>query len=213
MAAAPEVFYTFDMEIPGNYLGGLLAILLLSSMVKLVTALSILRVGIGLNGSGFGAAVLALAAALSVFAVSPQLEPLGGPGLLFGGKQWPEAAVVERQFRPFMKRHTAPDTLERFEKMRRRLAPDAPKDEATSPPFSTLIAAFIVSQLKEAFYVGFMFLIPFLVIDLLVANVLLAIGTSQLSVAAVSLPFKILLFFAVDGWTLVSEKLLQGYLL
>jgi flagellar biosynthetic protein FliP len=77
--------------------------------------------------------------------------------------------------------------------------------------FSVLAAAFLITELKVAFQLGFIILIPFLVIDLLVANALLVLGAQQFSHSVVSVPLKILLFFVMDGWLLVSQRLLGTY--
>jgi type III secretion protein R len=75
-----------------------------------------------------------------------------------------------------------------------------------------LAPAFVISELRRAFAVGFLVFLPFLAVDLAVANVLLALGLTQLSPTAVSLPFKLLLFVAVDGWALLARGLVAGYL-
>jgi type III secretion protein R len=71
--------------------------------------------------------------------------------------------------------------------------------------------AFVLSELKEAFQIGFLIFLPFLVVDMVVANVLLALGMQSLSPSQVSLPFKVLIFVAVDGWALLARSLVQGY--
>lgn len=78
--------------------------------------------------------------------------------------------------------------------------------------FGLLIASFLVSELKEAFSMGFVLLIPFLVVDLVVMNLLMVLGVREFNPEVISVPLKILLFFAVDGWTLLAGKLLRGAL-
>lgn len=201
------------------YLSGFVAILLLTSFVKIFTSLHILRAGIGIQGGAFGVVTVALVLALSLLVMGPQLKDFGGvEGLLAGSQKGTQH--LEERFRPFLEKHANSDVRSRFAAIATKISPPA-KDPQVSPPsgatkessesFATLIAAFLVSQLQEAFQLGLIFLVPFIVIDLLVANVLMALGVVQISAMTVALPLKILLFFAVDGWALVAEKLISGY--
>lgn len=204
------------------YFSGFLAILLLTSFVKIFTSLHILRVGIGIQGGAFGIVTLALAFSLSLLVMGPQLKDFGGvEGVLSGSAKGSQH--LEERFRPFLEKHANPDIRSRFASIAAKLSapPAAPAKDAQVPAaketkdsgetFASLIAAFLVSQLQEAFQLGLIFLVPFIVIDLLVANVLMALGVVQISALAVALPLKLLLFFAVDGWALVTEKLIAGY--
>ena len=229
MATNTRFKYNPRMDPAASYLAGLLTVLLFSAFVKILTTLCILRYGIGLNSSGFGLVVVTLSFALTLFVMSPQLDALGVVELWGGAKAWPEAATIEKEFRPFMEKNADQKVLQRLHRISERLKPSvagapqaesaapAPSDQAATqvpkPPekLPVLIAAFLISELKEAFQLGFLFLVPFLVIDLLVTNILLVLGVAQLSQAVVALPLKILLFVAVDGWALVSEKLTSGY--
>jgi flagellar biosynthesis protein FliP len=201
------------------WLTGLMAVLLLTAFVKIFTVLSILRYGIGLGG-GFGAVIFALSLALTVFAVSPQIESAGGLDALLGSASGATMQpALEKNFRPFVEKNTRAEILEKFVALAaRKQATPAPADAGAPvpalqrPAFSVLVPAFLVSQLKEAFQLGFLILIPFLVIDLLVANALMLLDMKQLPQPVVALPFKILLFVAVDGWALVSSKVLGAYL-
>jgi len=88
-----------------------------------------------------------------------------------------------------------------------------PRDRATltDEDFSIIVPAFVISELKEAFQIGFILFVPFLVIDMVVSNILMALGMQMLSPTTISLPFKILLFVLVDGWYLISRGLVLGY--
>jgi len=235
------------------YLTGIVAVLLLSAFVKILTTLSILRYGIGLHGAGFGLVIVGVSFALSLLVMNPQLERVGGIDALLSIGQVSAGEGgnylhLEEQFRPFLEKHTDPEIEQRFVALAKKMGskktisaipkePEVPEDvetmgegvpgdggipplavgEGTSAntdvvPFPVLIAAFLISELSEAFQLGFMILIPFFVVDLLVTNILLALGVTQISQAVVALPCKLLLFFAVDGWTLVSEKLISGYI-
>ncbi|NLF25383.1 MAG: flagellar biosynthetic protein FliP [Deltaproteobacteria bacterium] len=224
MATAAGFKYNPRMDPFSPYLAGLLTVILLSAFVKILTTLCILRYGIGLNNSGFGVVVVVFSFALTLFVMNPQLEALGIAKLWGESKAWPAAESIEREFRPFVEKHADQKVLQRLQHISEKLKPSAkepPQAENETPAslaqdagpqsFSVLIAAFLISELKEAFQLGFLFLVPFLVIDLLVTNILLVLGVTQLSQAVVALPLKILLFVAVDGWALVSEKLVSGY--
>jgi type III secretion protein R len=91
-------------------------------------------------------------------------------------------------------------------------APAASESVKQKDGFAVLAASFLVSELQVAFQIGFLILIPFLVVDLLVANALLVLGAEQVSHAIVSVPLKIFLFFALDGWFLVSQRLIGTYI-
>jgi type III secretion protein R len=94
--------------------------------------------------------------------------------------------------------------------------PPAPVAEERSPlskdDFQVIIPAFVTSQLKEAFQIGFLIFLPFIIIDMVIANILLAMGMSMLSPSVISLPFKLLLFVLVDGWFLIVRGLVLSYL-
>lgn len=189
---------------------GIVAVLLFTAFTKILTTLNILRLAAGLKGGVFGVMITTLALALSLLVMSPQIGAAGGLDAFLTAS---DSTSVEKRFGPFMEKHTQPDIRDRFSKAAEKLAaPSAPEHAAKSSSFAVLAAAFIVSQLKEAFQLGLALLLPFLVIDLLVVNVLMTLGITQMPAAVVAFPFKLLLFFAVDGWTLISEKLIQGYI-
>jgi type III secretion protein R len=199
------------------YFTGIAAVLLLSSFVKILTTLSIVRYGIGLNGASFGFVVVALGFVLSLIVVNAQAPQSGGLTALMSAKVASSSSELEEKFGPFLERHSQPEIKTRLTAISQKLK--TPKDNEEEAPsaarggdFPVLIAAFLLSELKEAFQLGFIILVPFLVIDLLVVNALMALGITQMSPLIVSFPLKILLFFAVDGWTLLSEKLLRAYL-
>jgi type III secretion protein R len=88
-----------------------------------------------------------------------------------------------------------------------------PRDRAelTDKDWTVIIPSFVISELKEAFQIGFILFVPFLVVDMVVANILMALGMQMLSPTTISLPFKILLFVLVDGWYLITKGLVIGY--
>jgi flagellar biosynthesis protein FliP len=222
MASSNAISYHTFMDAFTSSLGGLAAVVLLTSFVKIFTSLHILRAGIGIRGAGFGVVIAAVSFALSLVVMGPQLQASGGlEGLLSGNPKSTER--LEERFRPFLERTTDTEIRGKLSALAVKLQAGAGKPaektvqaEAPAPapqqePFSVLIASFLISELQAAFTLGLMFLVPFIVIDVLVANALMALGMMQISAAVVALPLKLLLFVVVDGWTLVAEKLLAGY--
>lgn len=194
---------------------GILIVILFTSFVKIATMLSILRQGIGL-GLGVGIAFSALAFVLSALIVEPQLEKYGGlQGLLqpVAGKN----IEIEQNFSPFLERNSDAAILKRLDSIADRVhakdepANDSSKQKQESRSLALLTSAFLISELREAFQLGLLLLLPFVVIDILVANLLMALSVTQISQQVVSLPLKILLFVAVDGWTLLIDRVLGGY--
>jgi type III secretion protein R len=113
--------------------------------------------------------------------------------------------------RGFLRANAAERERVRFYEVARNARPEPQRAEVGADDLVVLIPAFVTTELYEAFALGFAIYLPFLVIDLVVANVLLALGMQMLSPTQVSLPFKLLLFVAVDGWALLSQALVAGY--
>lgn len=211
------------MELFFGVAGALLAALFLTSFVKILTALNILRYGLGLTDGAFGVVLVGVSCGLSMFIMSPKIEAAGGvDAALRSG-----SPAIERAYRPFIESHTDKKILSRLMAVRAKqqqragtVAADTSgagevqgggAQESTAP-FSVLAAAFLLSELSSAFAIGVLLLVPFVVIDLAVANLLMSLGAAQISQQIISLPLKLLLFVAVDGWGMVSEKLLNSYL-
>lgn len=191
------------------YIEGALVVLLLSSFIKIATTLSILRLGLGLSGSGFGAVVLGVSLGLSLLVMGPSLGTDSAESIFKVGS----LKALEPRFRPFLEKHSHPDISQRFGALSKRLSGNkAPEDPNSPIPFNVLVPSFLISELKEAFQVGVVILIPFLVIDVVVVNLLMALGIASLPLSTITIPLKLLAFFAVDGWTLISEKILSTYL-
>ncbi|MBI5488182.1 MAG: EscR/YscR/HrcR family type III secretion system export apparatus protein [Deltaproteobacteria bacterium] len=119
------------------------------------------------------------------------------------------ASGVERPLRGFLERNVNPEARRLFEGLAARKGMDVRGDGPSR--LLALAPAFVVSELEEAFLAAFLLFLPFLVIDLVVSNILLALGMHMLSPTTVSLPFKLLLFVAIDGWELLSRGLMLGY--
>jgi type III secretion protein R len=113
--------------------------------------------------------------------------------------------------RDFLLKHAAPRDRALFFNLSLRMRTPAEREGVTDRDMMIVIPAFLTSELRRAFEVGFLLFIPFLVVDMVIANLLLALGMHMLSPTTVSLPFKLLLFVIADGWTLVIRGLLQSY--
>lgn len=198
------------MEVLPWYLTGFFSVLLFSAFVKIVTTLSIVRYGIGLHGTGFGIVVIALSLALALVVMPEEIQQQSGVRSIIGGRAAPsQSPELEQRYLNFVSTHTDLGVKEKLKgvvgKIRKSEKAEQRDDLALS------LAAFLVSQVREAFIIGLLILIPFVVVDLLVVNLLMALGIQQMSQMVVSLPLKLLLFVAVDGWTLLAERLLAGY--
>jgi type III secretion protein R len=191
------------------------AVVTLTSFLKISIVLSVARSALGAPQVPPATAVTGLALLLTATIMAPV-----GEQALAAARAGPEprgvAATVEvarraaEPLRAFLARHARPDDREAFLDLARTLrASGAPGPGAED--FAVLAPAFVVSELRRAFTIGFLVFVPFLVVDLVVANVLLALGLSQLSPTSVSLPFKLLLFVAVDGWRLLARGLALSY--
>jgi flagellar biosynthetic protein FliP len=176
----------------------------------IVTVLAILRQAIGLQQSPPGMLLTTLALFLTYFVMEPTFTAAWQAGVepLQAGQIGVEEAVTQaiEPFRTFMLARIDPDTWEGLAALR----PDAPEFSAVGP-LSVLIPSFLLSELSHAFEVGFVIFLPFLIIDLVVAAVLMSMGMMMVPPAVVSLPFKLAFFVVADGWTLVSASLVRGY--
>lgn len=190
----------------------------------IVTVLSILRQSIGLPQSPPNLLIIVLSLFLTWFVMDPVLREAwtaGGRPLRDGEIGLTEAfdrGMVP--FRGFMAARTDPDTLAALEEVAPRAdgaaptAADGPSGAvaaAADPPLSTLVPAFMLSEVQRAFEVGFLIALPFLVIDLVVSAVLMSMGMMMVPPALVSLPFKLAFFVVVDGWGLVAGALVRSY--
>ncbi len=196
------------------------AFMTVTAFVKIATVLQIVRSAIGAQSVPSSSVIMALAAALTLIAMAPVGEKIAARAApLFAGKQAPDTVAlvqggieaVREPMRDFLKRSASESERARFLDVAKSAR--TPEDRASvgGDDFTVLVPAFVVSQLTEAFAIGFLLYLPFLVIDLVVSNVLLALGMQMMSPTQVSLPFKLLLFVAIDGWGLLSRSLVAGY--
>ncbi|MGN6374330.1 MAG: flagellar type III secretion system pore protein FliP [Sphingomonas sp.] len=181
-----------------------------TSFTRIVVALSLLRSGLGAQGVPPNPVIISLARFLSFVVMAPTFQQAWTAGV----KPYSEGRISEETafkrtsepFRHFMLTQVRNDDLALFNGM---AAKPAPTREAA--PLTTLIPAFMISELRRAFEIGFLLLLPFLVIDLAVSAVLMAMGMMMLPPATVSLPCKIIFFVLVDGWALVAGSLVRSF--
>lgn len=183
----------------------------MTSFTRIVVVLSIARNAIGLQSIPPNQVITGLALFLSLFVMAPTLKDMNDQALqpyLRGDIQQSEALKsAEAPLKKFMLANTRNTELDLMVDATGADAPEDPRDLS----LTTIIPAFILSELKSAFIIGVMVLLPFLIIDLVVASGLMSLGMMMLPPVFVSLPFKILLFVMVDGWALIAHALLANY--
>ena len=187
------------------------ALLMTTSFTRIVIVLSMLRSAIGVPQLPPGPLLLGLSLMLTVFIMRPTWEEAyrGGLGPYLAGELGQEEAFAAAQapLRRFMFRQVRERDLALFVELARL---ERPRTEEDIPTY-VLVPAFALSELRAAFQMGVLLFIPFLVIDLVVASVLMTLGMMMLPPTVVSLPFKLLLFVLVDGWTLVVGSLVRSF--
>ena len=186
-------------------------ILMMTSFTRILIVLSILRQALGLQQSPPNQVLIGLSLFLSLFIMAPTLERVNAQAsapCAAGTANAAQALAAGGQaLHAFMVRQTRKHDLQMFAEMAQ-----APKYERSQDiPFSILLPAFVTSELKTAFQIGFMLFLPFLIIDLVVASVLMSLGMMMMSPTIVSLPFKLLLFVLVDGWALLMGSLVASF--
>ena len=186
-------------------------LILMTSFARIVIVLSLTRTALATNQMPPNQVIIGLALFLTFFIMAPTFNQVNERALqpLFNEEIGLEEAYEEASipFKQFMAKHTRQKDLELF------LAYNEAERPATVEeiPLTMLVPAFALSEIKTAFQMGFMIFIPFLVIDMIVASVLMSMGMMMLPPVMISLPFKILLFVLVDGWYLVMKSLLQSF--
>jgi flagellar biosynthetic protein FliP len=186
-------------------------IVMTTSFTRIIIVLSLTRNALGLQGIPPNQVLVGLALFLSLFVMAPTLKDINDQALqpmLNGDKTQTEAwdaAVVP--MRTFMLGQTKPKELAMFVSSSGEKRPETKKDVS----LTTLLPAFILSELKTAFVIGFVIFVPFLIIDIAVSSTLMSMGMMMLPPVVVSLPFKLLLFVMVDGWGLVVRSLIKSF--
>jgi flagellar biosynthetic protein FliP len=186
-------------------------LLMMTSFTRIIVVFAILRQALGLQQTPSNQVLVGLALFMTFFIMTPVLEEVNQAAVQpYLNEQIDTLTAVQNAsvpFRDFMLHQTREKDLNLFLRLSGTPTVDTPDDI----PFAALVPAFITSELKTAFQIGFMIFIPFLVIDLVVASVLMAMGMMMLSPVIISLPFKIMLFVMVDGWAMIVGSLAASF--
>ncbi|MGO9485843.1 MAG: flagellar type III secretion system pore protein FliP [Rhodomicrobium sp.] len=188
-------------------------LVMVTCFTRFIIALSFLRSGLGLPTTPANIILISLALFMTLFTMAPVFDKAWESGLKpYMDNKLPEEEAFHRvadPFRQFMAANVRQKDLDLFAELSHsRGGSDA---EATSPGLRTLIPAFMISELRRGFEIGFLITLPFLVIDLITATLTMSMGMMMLSPAAISLPFKILFFILIDGWNLLIGGLVRSF--
>ena len=184
---------------------------MMTSFTRIVVVLSLLRTALGTATAPPNAVIVSLALFLTAFVMGPALQTSYDTAIkpLIANEITTEQAFERGviPLRAFMEKNVREKDLKLFVDMAKLPAPEKPEDLS----LRILVPAFMISELKRAFEIGFLLFLPFLIIDLVVASVLMSMGMMMLPPVVVSLPFKLIFFVLVDGWSLVAGSLIQSY--
>jgi flagellar biosynthetic protein FliP len=185
-------------------------ILLMTSFTRIVIVLSFVRSALALQGTPANQILIGLSLFMTYFIMEPVWSKIDSQAIQpYMAKQLNSAQAIEEGVKPlrtFMLSQTRPKDVELFAALNRQ--------EISSPeelPMKVVIPAFIISELRTAFQMGFLLFVPFILIDLVVATVLMSMGMMMMPPATIALPLKLLLFVLVDGWQLITRSLLQSF--
>lgn len=186
-------------------------LVMVTSFTRIIVVLSLLRSAIGLQTAPPNAVMVSLALFLTAFVMGPTLQQSYNDGiapLMAGDIEITEA--FNRSAAPihtFMMANVRQEDLKLFYDLAKQTPPDQPQDVS----LRMLVPAFMISELRRAFEIGFLLFVPFLVIDMVVASVLMSMGMMMLPPVVISLPFKLIFFVLVDGWHLVASSLVRSF--
>lgn len=224
-AAAQSLNIDFGEEGSGSATGRMIQIILIitvlsiapgilvmvTSFTRIIVVLSFLRTAMGVQQTPPNQVLISLALFLTFFIMAPTFERAYSEGVRpLINEEITEEQAIQRTalpFHEFMLRHTRDADIRLFAGM----IPDLELERAEDTPYRVLIPAFMISELKRAFEIGFLLFIPFVIIDMLVASILMSMGMMMLPPVMISLPFKLIFFVLVDGWNMVSGSLVQSY--
>ena len=186
-------------------------LIMVTSFTRVVIVLSFLRSAIGLQQTPPNQVVLSLALFLTIFIMMPQFEQSYNEGVV----PMIEERISEQEafdkitgpFHAFMMVHVRDKDLKLFMNMEPELKVETPE----TTPFRVLIPAFMISELKRAFEIGFLIFLPFLIIDMLIASTLMSMGMMMLPPVLISLPFKLIFFVLIDGWYMLCGSLVKSF--
>ncbi len=186
-------------------------LLLMTSFTRIVIVLSLLRHALGVQSTPSNQVLIGMSLFLTLFVMSPVLDRIHGEAYQpFAENRIAFTEALQKGAVPlheFMIRQTRETDLALFS----RIAKTPPMQKAADVPMKILIPAFVTSELKTAFQIGFLVFLPFMIIDMVVASVLMSMGMMMMSPATISLPFKIMLFVLADGWNLLIGSLVLSF--
>lgn len=186
-------------------------LMMMTSFTRIVVVLSFLRTALGTQQTPPNTVMISLAMFLTLFIMMPTFQAAYDTGIRpMMNEEIEEMEGFERAvipFKQFMLRHTREKDLTLF----MNLSDTPPVEEAMATPLQVVIPAFMISELRRAFEIGFLIFLPFLIIDMVTASILMSMGMMMLPPVMIALPFKIIFFVLVDGWHLISGSLVQSY--
>ena len=186
-------------------------LIMMTSFTRIVVVLSFLRTAIGIQQTPPNTVMISLALFLTLFIMTPTFQAAYDNGILpLINEEIEEPVAFERAlepFREFMFKHVRSEDLQMFTDLSKL----GPFEDDKAVPIRILIPSFMISELRRAFEIGFMLFLPFLIIDMVTASILMAMGMMMLPPVTISLPFKIIFFVLVDGWHLISGSLIQSF--
>lgn len=186
-------------------------LIMMTSFTRIVVALSFLRTAIGLQQTPPNTVMISLALFLTFFIMAPTFQAAYDNGLRpLINEEIDEMQAFENSvvpFKAFMLKHVREKDLTLFIELSETERPD----DAMELPLQVVIPSFMISELRRAFEIGFMLFLPFLIIDLVTASILMSMGMMMLPPITISLPFKIIFFVLVDGWHLIAGSLIQSF--
>lgn len=186
-------------------------LVMMTSFTRIIIVLSLLRTGLGLQQTPPNQVLIGLALFLTFFIMAPTFEKAYDDGLapLLEETIDEQTAFnnIMEPFKVFMLEHTRTKDLDLFMSMQ----PDVKVEEPEDTPLRMLIPAFMISELKRAFEIGFLVFLPFVIIDMLIASILMAMGMMMLPPVMIALPFKVIFFVLIDGWYLLAGSLVRSF--
>jgi len=186
-------------------------LVMVTSFTRIVVVLSLLRTAIGLQTAPPNTVMISLALFLTAFIMAPTLQKSYDDGIapmISGAIQMDEALpLAAAPLHEFMRLHVRDKDVQLFLDLTAEEIPEAPEDLS----LSILVPAFMISELRRAFEIGFLLFVPFIIIDMVVASVLMSMGMMMLPPVVISLPFKLIFFVLVDGWHLVAGSLIRSF--
>ena len=186
-------------------------LIMMTSFTRIIVVLSFLRTAIGIQQTPPNTVMISLALFLTFFIMAPTLEAAYEQGVRpLVNEEIDEIEAFQRSvepFRAFMLQHVREKDLILFTELSR----SGPYETVDDVPLQVLVPSFMISELRRAFEIGFMIFLPFLIIDMVTAAILMSMGMMMLPPIMISLPFKIVFFVLVDGWNLISGSLIQSF--